>query len=394
MDVKDFLFDILRWQICGQKSENLQRELDLEAQISLYKLSTAHDLAHIIANGLFELGTVLDEKVGAAFRKQQMIAVFRYEKLKKDFLDICACFDSANIEYTPLKGSVLRNYYEHPWMRTSCDIDILVSESNLEAARSLLVEKLGFEDNGKSSHDVQLFSPAKTHIELHYSLIEVHDLDTSRAILENYPKYSVSGEGARLDFSDEFFYYFHIDHMAKHFQHGGCGIRPFMDLWVLENKVPHDKQKRESLLQEGKMLTFANAATDLMRVWFEGAKHTEITAMMEEYILSGGVYGTLDNFVAMNQQKRGGKLRYALSRIFLTHDQLKYMYPILEKHRWLLPVVQVRRWCRLVFCGSLRSSLNELHKNATMDQKEVDKSKVMLEYLQLNQNAEKRQEKI
>ena len=30
------------------------------------------------------------------------------------------------IPFLPLKGSVIRQYYPEPWMRTSCDIDILV----------------------------------------------------------------------------------------------------------------------------------------------------------------------------------------------------------------------------------------------------------------------------
>jgi len=389
MSTKEMLFKILKWQIGGKMPDDMPSELDVNEQIQLYKLSVSHDLAHIVSNGLSQLALTLDEKVAAAFKKQQMIAVFRYEKIKKDLSDVCSALDSASIEYTPLKGSVIRGYYPAPWMRTSCDIDVLVSNEDLEAARSMLVEKLGFEDKGKSSHDVQMITPAQTHIELHYSLTESHDLDSSSEILEDYKKYCVKTEGSRLDFCDEFFYYFHIDHMAKHFQYGGCGIKPFMDLWVLENRVEHDRAKRDALLQKGGMLTFANAAKELMGVWFDQKEHTELTRIMEEYILNGGVYGTLDNYVAMNQPRQGGKFKYALSRIFISYDQIKYIYPILEKHKWLFPFMQLRRWCRLVFCGHLKKSLGELHTNATMDENTIDKTRYMLDKLGLVEKKDK-----
>ena len=39
--------------------------------------------------------------------------------------------------------------------------------------------------------------------------------------------------------------------MAKHFENGGCGVRPFIDLWILNHRRPFDRAKRESLLRDG-----------------------------------------------------------------------------------------------------------------------------------------------
>ncbi|MBO4954226.1 MAG: nucleotidyltransferase family protein, partial [Clostridia bacterium] len=36
------------------------------------------------------------------------------------------------IDFMPLKGAVIRQYYPEPWMRTSCDIDIHVKKDRLE----------------------------------------------------------------------------------------------------------------------------------------------------------------------------------------------------------------------------------------------------------------------
>ncbi len=56
----------------------------------------------------------------------------------------------------PLKGSVIRNMYPEPWMRTSCDIDILVEKSSLDVAKKA-VQAIGFEYKGMGSHDISLF---------------------------------------------------------------------------------------------------------------------------------------------------------------------------------------------------------------------------------------------
>ena len=118
-----------------------------------------------------------------------------------------------------------------------------------------------------------------------------------------------------------FFIYFY--HMAKHFINGGCGIKPFIDLWVIKNKVGFDEEKAQKMLQESGLLAFYERSIDLMSVWFEGKPHNSVTQEMEDYILQGGVYGTLEQQLAMSQNKKGGKFRHLLSKIFLSYEQMK-----------------------------------------------------------------------
>ena len=60
-------------------------------------------------------------------------------------------------------------------------------------------------------------------------------------------------------------------------------------------------------------------------------------------------------------RKCGGKVRYIMSRIFLSYDSLKVLYPTLQKHRWLTPIMQVWRRFRLLFKGKMKTSLHELN---------------------------------
>ena len=80
------------------------------------------------------------------------------------------------------------------------------------------------------------------------------------------------------------------------------------------------------------------------------------------------MYGTDANRVIVQQQKQGGKVRYALSKIFLPYETLKYHYPILQKHKALTPIMEVRRWGKLIFCGHLKRTVKELKYNSTISE--------------------------
>jgi len=181
----------------------------------------------------------------------------------------------------------------------------------------------------------------------------------------------------------EFFYVHHVLHMAKHFAHGGCGIRPLIDLWILDNLNNADLAARNELLKQGSLLKFAEAARHLSKVWFEKANKNTVSQCMEDYILQGGIYGSNENRVIFQQQKKGGKIKYALSKIFIPYDVIKYHYPILQKHRWLTPFMEVRRWFKLIFCGHTKRTLNELKYNSEISTDRAEITKALLSELGL-----------
>ena len=368
------MFALIRRVVCGKElSEDVKASITPELLPQLYAISKGHDVAHIVAQGLTELGVLGEDPISQKFQKQQMLAVYRYQRLNYELQQACAALEDAKIPFIPLKGSVIRKYYPEPWMRTSCDIDVLVHEEDLEKASLVLEETLSYQNKGKGAHDVSLFSPSGIHLELHFDTVEDDYANHASRVLADMWSHAApqSGCEAHCVLTDEMFYFYHIAHMAKHFEDGGCGVRPFLDLWILEHCVEHDKATRDALLDSGDFLTFANACRRLSAVWFDGAGADETMKQTEAYILHGGVYGTVDNRVAVQQKKSGGKLRYALSRIILPYDTLKIHYAILEKHKWLTPFMQVRRWFKLLFRGGVKSSLYELNANQSMSQERI-----------------------
>ncbi len=354
-----------------------------EELLSMGAIAIKHDLAHLFAVGLDK--NKLLQRCQAISEKEIIKAIYRYEQLNYELGRICKALEEEKVDFLPLKGSAIRKYYPEPWMRTSCDIDILVHENDLERAANHLINNLGYSYDGKGAHDVSLFLDKRIHLELHYTLIGDSVAKSSCKVLKNVWQSTFLHKEKKhwYDMTDEMFYFYHIAHMAKHFEEGGCGIRPFIDLWILDKIETADNNKRNELLEKGDLLKFAEVARQLSKVWFEDAEHTNITRQMEQYILRGGVYGTIENRIAVQQQKKGGRIKYALSKIFIPYDTIKFHYPILQKHRWLTPIMEVRRWFKLVFCGHVKRSMRELKQNNNISNAEAENIQMFLKNIGL-----------
>ncbi len=378
-DIKAF-FAIIRSAIDGKKLNSQElKEYSKEMLPNMLKLSAQHDVSHLLVVGLKQNGLI--EKDNNDINKFVLKPIYLYEKLRYEYNRICEVFEKEQIPYIPLKGAIIRKHYPEEWMRTSCDIDILVAESDLDKAKSLLIEKCAYKYHIKGSHDLSFATPTNVHVELHYSLVEDGRAKEASKVLKGvWNNASVcKGYNYRYQMPDEFFYFYHIAHMAKHFEDGGCGIRTFIDLWILDNLKEANLEKRNQLLTEGELLKFAQVVKKLCRVWFENEEHDLISKQTEDYILRGGIYGNSQNRIAIQQQKSGGRLKYALSKIFIPYEVIKFHYPVLQKHKWLTPFMQVRRWFKLIFCGHAKRTFNQLKYNQSISPEVAEQTKKYLQ---------------
>lgn len=380
------MMDLIASEVCGREPDWTQLRFSDEELVGLYKLSKFHDLAHLVGDALIKHDLIPEGELRSKFEKQMMVAVYRYERINYELAQIKSTLNAAEIPFLPLKGSVLRQFYPEPWMRTSCDIDVLVKEEDLDRAVQVLVEKLGCRAESRHTHDYGLYTASGVHLELHFLLVESSAADNRDPVLETVWERCKPSDHEQVwcyAMPESLFYYYHIAHMAKHFQNGGCGIRPFLDIWVLDHREAVDHAGRAALLKEGGLEIFSAACERLSQVWFAHAEADEITEQMEAFLLTGGVYGTLEHIVSIQQIKKGGKFRYAMSRIWLPYDQLVLRYPSLTGRKFLLPFYEVCRWCKLLFGGSARKSAHTLKVNFTTSQEKLDCTKKLLDSLQL-----------
>ena len=383
------LVSLVREVMCEPRCDAADKSFNpdqLSALLPMLKLAKEHDVLPIVAEAL-EAYSLPDEysAIVEKIARHKFVAVHRVTSILSEQTAVSQLFSEAGIRFILLKGAVIRNYYPEVWMRTSSDIDILLHKEDVEGAMELLKNKLEYTFYTRSPHDVSLFAPSGVHVELHFKLIEDARLPESAELLANAWEYAEPSRenGLEYIFNDEMYYFYHIAHMSKHFHNGGCGLRSFIDLWLMDNRMPCVADKRRKLLEKGGLDSFAKAVSALASVWLSGTEHTDITRRIEEFILPAGVYGNIDNMVAAGGAKKGGKFAYIMSRLFLPYEDLKNRYPKMGKHKILLPLLQIRRWLALLTPTGRKRAQSELGSIKDMNSEELNSAAELIDLLRI-----------
>lgn len=366
--MKNIMLSLIKSEIFGsefkQKSEFTEKEL-----ASLYSESNKQDMAHIVASALQRLGIDSGEK----FKKSLLLALLRREQQNIELQRICSVLTESKIDYIVLKGSYIKSLYPKDWMRTSCDIDILIRESDLKDAIAQITERLCYNQESDGSKDCSLVAKNGVNLELHFSLCGGYEGDK---YLKNVWTYAIKDESNEYShtLSPEFFLFYHIAHMAVHMNEGGCGIRPFVDFKLFTDNIAFDESVIKKMLADCRYDRFYNGVKNLSAVWFDDSPHSEETLLFEEYVISGGVYGTRENLGAVGKRKDGSFFGYLVKRIFMPKEKLRLVYPKIDKYPILIPYYQVKRWFKLTNKSTYQSAKNELSgsKNAELTSKLFD----------------------
>ena len=386
MPVAPIMFSLIRSEICGTSLEkSIKAELSAKVCKELFALSNKHDVAHIVASALFKNELLGEENVSAAFKEVFMVAVYRDIQKEYSLKQVSAILEKTNVSHILLKGAILRQYYPQTWMRTSCDVDVLVKNKDIDCAINALCEAGYVRVQAASTHDYNLISPHKIHIELHYTLSQDGEFVNADAILNDIWHDAFLTENGKYSYQlpAEQFILYHLVHMGRHLLHGGCGVRPFIDLWLLERKMSYNESKLKAILLNTGLVSLYNIASDLGKVWLESKEHTEQTKLLEEYILFGGVYGNSKNSAKVLAAKGVGKTKSFLKLMFLPKENLEVLYPNLKKHPTMLPLYQIKRWFK-VFDKKKRDKVKYLMKTRNnVEQTRANITRVMLEYLDI-----------
>lgn len=374
------LFALLRSAIQNVPLKEMEKSLYNDDLLQpLFTMAKKHEVIHLAALGMVNnnLGGIYTQGI----QKEIFRTQYRYTKLKYETERLYEILEQEKIPFVPLKGSVIRNYYPEPWMRSSCDIDVLVREKEVDKIAQMLGEKMQYQYEKKNYHDISLKSASNIQLELHFSIKE--NMEMMDAVLSECWEHTSQQTSFRYQFSNEFFMFHQITHAAYHFLHGGCGIRPILDLWILEQKIQYDHQKYEALLKRAGLIEFEKEIRKLSEIWFGNAEYTEIAHQMENYILQGGIFGSQNNSANVRSASGVCKIRAFSELIFLKRKDLEKIYPILKKYPVLYPVMQVRRWFKILDKEKRKKIEDFSRVQNSVLQEEVNTTKEMLEQLDL-----------
>ena len=380
MNVKDLFFCLLRNEFCGTEIK-FDSDFSYDAE-GLYRLAKAHDLAHIIYDALYR-NNILPTDLSCAekFRQAKLLAVYREVQMTNGIGIVCKVLQESGIKFILLKGAVIRNLYPETWMRTSCDIDVLISENDLQNAMGVLIGA-GFTTDGvKEYHDISFFY-GNIHLELHFNVFE--NIPSIDGLLNKIWDYTVDVNGFEYAEQSEYFVFHHLAHMSYHFLAGGCGIRPFIDLWILRDKKFYDEQKLMPLLEDSRLVRFYNGVLELLEIWFEGKGYSNISLMLEQYVLSGGVYGSTKNSHAVNTANNKSRIKYILKLTFLPYDKMCVIYPSLHKRKLLLPFYYIHRIFSKLFGRKSKHTKENLRYILSNDKNKIVSTDNLLQHLGLN----------
>lgn len=344
-----------------------------ENRKELFRMSAKHFIDALVGTTLKQAGVVLpkywEERMVKAVRK---VLLFDVERKK-----LCAWMDRERIWYLPLKGIILKEYYPSIGMRQMSDNDILFDADAWERVeKHMLSEGYETESVGNGNHDVYQKAPVY-NFEMHRSLYgKGHD----ERWVEYYSDIKDCLIPDRADdrcygyhMSDEDFYIYITSHAYKHYSGSGTGLRTLLDFYAYLNakedsldfdyirtackKLGIDDFEQHNCILCRKV--FAPQQTYNQDSFEQSLSADELE--MLQYYLSSGVYGTFERMVANRMEKQTkadgkknlSKLNYYRHRVF-PGMELYENYPLLVKHRFLIPAYWFYRIVRMLFSRERR----------------------------------------
>lgn len=371
-----------------------------ENRKELFRMSAKHFIDALTGMTLKQAGVALpkywEERIVKAVRK---VLLFDEERKK-----LCAWMDREHIWYLPLKGIVLKEYYPSIGMRQMSDNDILFDADAWERVeKHMCSEGYETESVGNGNHDVYQ-KPPVYNFEMHRSLygrgnderwVEYYS-DIKNRLLSDQPEVvcdavhgasknttanqteSVNGGNSSYGYhmSDEDFYIYIASHAYKHYSGSGTGIRTLLDFYAYLNAKEEslDFDYIQTECRKLGIMDFEKCNRRLCRkvfssqqiydrVSFEQSLSADEMEMLK-YYLSSGVYGTFERMIENRiekQKKTDGrgklsKLTYYWHRVF-PGMELYENYPLLVKHKFLIPVYWFYRIVRLLFSKKRRNHI-------------------------------------
>lgn len=311
----------------------------------VFNFTASHNLENTVFYAVEKLENKPRSELYKKWRDCRNKCVHRNMIQRQEFARICSLFEDGAIEYMPVKGFAVSGLYPIEDSRFMSDLDILIKKDREKAGEILLKE--GYkEKKNESDYDKAFCKPPFMIIELHNQLFPLYN---SMAPFFSDIFQSSKKTGCRYDMKDEDFYVYETAHLFKHYEDGGTGIRSVMDFYLINKKLmpKMDFESAEKKLEEIGLREFSEKIEAIAEKWFERADYENFTED-EKYILSSGTYGTREHFV-LNKRKNYTKSGYLKNRLFPSANQMKEIFPNLNKRPRLIFFYYIYRLFRALF---------------------------------------------
>ena len=338
-----------------------------DKELSFYiKLSKFHSLSALLYKAIVDTGVKVNKQYLGKLEQAYLYNVRKSVSFDKEREELYKYLNDNKIDYLPLKGIIIKEYYKDPMSREFADNDILFDDSKKEIVKQFFVDR-GYEIvlYNRTNHDEYIKKPFY-NFEMHRGLVDnnYENIDIFLKYYDNYLMHCpIKNNCEHYQSKEEFYIYFTI-HSYKHYRTGGCGLRTLVDYYLYLKNNELDFGFINIELDKLWLVNFSNLISSLSIKLFDNKELNEEEKKMLLFIASSGTYGTIGNRVDTGVNKKG-KMRYFLSRVFPPVATYKYRYPWAYKHHILVPIAWLLRSLRVIFTkhSLINQELKEIKKH-------------------------------
>lgn len=331
-------------------------KVELEQLVLLCKL---HRNTGIVYHGMIKQENV-PQNIIEVFEKGFYTEMMVYSKRMIVFQMVLDALNSEKIKHIIVKGISYAKCYPQCEFRTMGDLDLIISENDIQRADYVL-ERLGGQlDCESSNQKIHHYTLREYHIELHTSIGYAGKFNQSynyETYFHNAIKNSVCINEYTYEFAPFYKVIYAIFHIAKHFYESGCGVRMLTDVVVLMKcyKSQIDMKRLWKDLEILKLKEFTQNLFLICREWFEleiDEQHDSLDNkdIIEKYILSGGVFGhdrVLGDAIQIGKQSGKYQCTKIVKWAFPGYRHMReYSQWFKDKPAILLPAAYVERFIR------------------------------------------------
>ena len=322
--------------------------VDNEEITFFYNLSKHHSLKALLYQALKTTKVNVESEYINKLEQNYLFNVRKCLSFQEERKALYQFLNKKNIDFLPLKGIIIKDYYPDPHTREFADNDVLFRNGDVEIKKFFVNRGYVSEYYRKSNHDVYLKKPF-FNFEMHRALFgETGDNEKIVSYFNDYLDKALVKEGHEKYLSKEDFYIYFTAHSYKHYHVSGCGIRTLVDyyLYLKQERLDFDYINKE--LDKLDLLDFSNKISSLSLKLFDNEPLNDSEEEMLLFISSSGTYGTLENSVDKGVKEKG-KFGYFMQRVFPPYRFYKTAYPWAYYCPILIPIAWLCRFFRVLF---------------------------------------------
>ncbi len=275
------------------------------------------------------------------------------------FSHLCELLTAEGIDHLLFKGSVVRDYYPIPELRTFGDIDFLIRPEDRQRCDALMKAQ------GYTPRDdwepVYSYLRGSEFYEIHTQVLEtdVSGHKDFRPYFSAVWDHAVLRSGRTYVLRPEYHLLYLLTHIAKHVSSSGAGIRMYLDIALFLRRLGQELDWTWFCAETKKLSfsDFTNMVFTLVQREFGVESPIALKPVDDavyadflDFTMAGGTFGKFGRDPAMLQMKRQtqsgeevSRTRTLIRRLFPSAATIARRYTYLQGRSWLLPVAWVHR---------------------------------------------------